>query len=181
MAASSNCASARANQRAGRSGQKGGRRTATLCIAAPGVSSEDSGMTVFFDHVGVTNAGSCPYSLTMLAWFACWRLVAGPWRLDDGSFYLSTRSLPSAGWSLEACRLVNGGCAVEMPLLYPPVSLLATSQLPTSGGAIGAGTSHPASGPVVPNAAQCSGKALTSPLLFNFAVEYAVRRVQEVG
>jgi hypothetical protein len=45
------------------------------------------------DHVLVdrrrhSSVGSCPYSLTMLAWFACWRLVTGPWRLDDRSFYL---------------------------------------------------------------------------------------------
>jgi hypothetical protein len=91
MAASSNCSSACTNQSAGRSVQKGGWRTATLYISAPSVSSEDSGMTVSFDHVGVTNVGSCPNSLTMLAWLACWRLVTGPWGLDDGSSYLSTR------------------------------------------------------------------------------------------
>jgi hypothetical protein len=50
-----------------------------------------------------------------------------------------------------------------MPQVYPPVALLAASQLPTSDGAIGMGTSHPASGPVVQDAALCNGKAPTNP------------------
>jgi hypothetical protein len=74
---------------------------------------------------------------------------------------LVTRCLPSDGWSLGACQLVSGCCVVEMPLPYPLVSFLVASQLPTSGGAIGMGTSHPANGLVMPDAALCPGKAPT--------------------
>jgi hypothetical protein len=55
-------ASAWANQTAGRSGQNGGRRTATLYTAAPSASAEGSVMLLSLDHVEVTNVGSMPQS-----------------------------------------------------------------------------------------------------------------------
>jgi hypothetical protein len=80
-----------------------------------------------------------------------------------GSQSLVTDGFPTGECSLGACRLVNDCCAVEMSQFYPSVALLAASKLPTSGGDTCAGTSHPASVPVVPDAALCSGKAPTSP------------------
>jgi hypothetical protein len=70
------CASACANQRVGRSGQKGGRCTATLYIATSGVRCEASCKTVLFSHVGVINCGGPTYKtlvwnvdLRPIVWF----------------------------------------------------------------------------------------------------------------
>jgi hypothetical protein len=80
MAASLHCA----NQSAGLSGQKGGRRTASLCAATPVVLSAASCTTVCSDHVGFTN---------------CVELRRVPARCSSGSRL--------GGWSLVPGGLPN--------------------------------------------------------------------------
>jgi hypothetical protein len=138
MPARSNCASACANQRAGRSGQKDGSSTATQYKVAPGQSSEDS-YTLIPPFVGVTNVGCWRYRAVIMMnpnprlYFyynqltrvsTVWRSVAG---LISHWFYITAGcgialTVPCCSWSVVKCMMLQWtrllGCSETAPFMH---------------------------------------------------------------